>query len=157
MRRRLGIWVAALLVAGTLASAAAQSNTQDVEAIQQFWSQYIANVEAGNTDGWMALWTDGGVRMAPGAPPAVGLEAIRAQVAPGFANFDSKLTIDAREITILGDWAYSRGLYTADQTAKDGSMSVHVDGKFMSILRRQDDGSWKLYRDIFNSNVPPAD
>lgn len=50
----------------------------------------------------------------------------------------------------MGDWAFSRGNYTATQTVQGNT--VEVDGKFMTIFRRQDDGQWKIYRDIFNSN-----
>jgi hypothetical protein len=29
-------------------------------------------------------------------------------------------------------------------------------GKYIEIRRRQEDGSWLISRDIFNSNQPPA-
>ncbi len=38
--------------------------------------------------------------------------------------------------------------------AKEGGEAVTVDGKYMTILQRQPDGSWKIHRDIVNSNVP---
>ncbi|MCB0095597.1 MAG: ester cyclase, partial [Caldilineaceae bacterium] len=49
-----------------------------------------------------------------------------------------------------------RGLFRVDAELRANGMPVIMDGKYMSILQRQPDGSWKLYRDIFNSNVPPA-
>ena len=30
-----------------------------------------------------------------------------------------------------------------------------VDGKYLTIFKRQPDGSWKAYRDCFNSNNSP--
>jgi ketosteroid isomerase-like protein len=51
---------------------------------------------------------------------------------------------------VSGDWAWARGTYGVDGEA--GGNAFHVDGKFLTILKRQDDGSWKIYRDAFKSN-----
>ncbi|MEJ2358294.1 MAG: nuclear transport factor 2 family protein [Deinococcales bacterium] len=140
--------------------AVAQNGTgsaADKAAIQQVWVAYTNAVETGNADAYMALWADGGVQMPPGAPPNIGKDMIRARTEKGMAadaENNVVMNIDAKEITVLGDYAYSRGLYTVDVSGSDGNALAHVDGKFMTILRRQDDGSWKIYRDIFNSNVP---
>jgi ketosteroid isomerase-like protein len=32
--------------------------------------------------------------------------------------------------------------------------AITEDGKFMQLLMRQPDGSWKIARDIWNSNLP---
>ena len=57
------------------------------------------------------------------------------------------------ETEVSGDWAFSRGSWTSTLTPKGEGAAFLIDGKFMTILRRQADGSWKLYRDIFNSNT----
>ena len=162
MARRLSLSILAVLGLSVLAVAIAQSGTgpaADREAIQQVWVQYANAVETGNVDAYMALWADGGVQMPPGAPPNIGTDTIRAKTAAkmeaGRAN-TTAMKIDPQEITVLGDWAYARGMYTVDVTSPDGAALGRTDGKFMTILRRQADGSWKIYRDIFNSNVPPS-
>jgi ketosteroid isomerase-like protein len=65
------------------------------------------------------------------------------------------MAINPLEVVVAGPWAYSRGLYTQDLTSKATGNVAHVDGKFLTIFRKQPDGSWKIYRDCFNSNVPP--
>ena len=162
MARRLALILMAVLGLTVLVAAAAQSSPSaeaDQAAIQQVWVDYAAAVEAGNVDNYMALWAEGGVQMPPGAPPNVGKDMIRVRTTKNMeADADKSVAmhIDAKEITVLGDYAYARGLYTVDVTGSDGNALAHVDGKFMTILQRQDDGSWKIYRDIFNSNVPPG-
>ena len=54
-----------------------------------------------------------------------------------------------------GDQAVARGTYAATVTPKDGSEEIFIDGKYMTLLKRQPDGSWKIFRDIYNSNMPP--
>lgn len=162
MERRFTIILLAVLGLTVLAAAAAQSSPSteaDQAAIQQVWVDYANAVMTGNVDAYMALWADGGVQMPPGVPPNVGKDAIRASTAKKMAGGSDNTTvmkIDPKEITILGDYAYSRGLYTVNVTGSDGSVLGKTDGKFMTILRKQADGSWKIYRDIFNSNVPPS-
>ena len=61
--------------------------------------------------------------------------------------------INNEEVQVAGDWAFSRGTYTLSITPKAGGEEIFIDGKYMTILKRQTDGSWKIHRDIFNSNV----
>jgi uncharacterized protein (TIGR02246 family) len=163
MIRRSAILLLALVgmmaATGVFAQGGSGDTSADQAAIRQIWVGYANAVMTGNVDAYMALWADGGVQMPPGVPPNVGKDTIRASTAKKMAGGSANKTvmkIDPQEITILGDYAYSRGLYTVDVTGADGSVLAHTDGKFMTILRKQADGSWKIYRDIFNSNVPPS-
>jgi hypothetical protein len=54
------------------------------------------------------------------------------------------MDINAEEIVVSDDWAYSRGTFTVDEA---------VEGKFLTIFRRQEDGSWRIYRDSVSSIV----
>jgi ketosteroid isomerase-like protein len=67
-------------------------------------------------------------------------------------TFHQEITIDETEIT--GSWAFSRGMFVSTLTPKGEGQAVLIDGKFMTVLKRQADGSWKIYRDIWNSNLP---
>ena len=60
------------------------------------------------------------------------------------------MEINAEEIVVLGDWAFSSGNYSADPV-KDGK-TLHFEGKFLTVFKRQDDGSWKIYRDSASMN-----
>jgi len=42
-------------------------------------------------------------------------------------------------------------------TPKAGGKTIKLDGKYLTILERQADGSWKIAIDCFNSNVPPTE
>jgi hypothetical protein len=66
-----------------------------------------------------------------------------------------RIDIKNEETVVRGDIAYCRGTFTRVMTPKAGGASVNYDGKFLTILKRQGDGTRKIYRDCFNSNVPP--
>ena len=61
---------------------------------------------------------------------------------------------EAEEIEVAGDWAFSRGTYTFTGTKKAGGKPIQIIGKFIHILKRQPDGSWKLTRDCWNHDKP---
>jgi ketosteroid isomerase-like protein len=146
----------ALLISSEFAGA--QSADSDYAAIRQIWTNYASFVEKGDSAGWLSQWDPDGIQLRADAPARTKNE-LDAQVPSQFkarldAN-DTKMAINPIEIVVNGPWAFSRGNYTQDLTAKSSGKTIHVDGKFLTILKRQMDGSWKLYRDCFNSNVLP--
>jgi uncharacterized protein (TIGR02246 family) len=148
-----------LLTAGSAALACADSNDAAVAAIRQVWVNYSACVESGDTAGWLAQYDAEGIQMRPDNP-ARGRPELDAFVAKSWKArmdaFDTKMSVTPLEITVAGPWAYSRGVYTQDMTAKATKQATHFEGKFLTIFKQQSDGSWKIYRDCFNSNLPPA-
>lgn len=123
----------------------------DTAAIEALWDSYSAALLDGDADAWLALWDEGGVQMPPGMP-ARGLDVLR-DVQPERMAKQTMSAFEIRpiDIVVADGWAWSRGTYRAEGDA--GGTVFQVDGKFLTVLKRQDDGSWKIYRDAFNSNV----
>ena len=72
---------------------------------------------------------------------------------PSFDLFYMRnMIINTGEVRILGDWAYSHGMYTFDLVPKAGGETMSISGKFLDILKRQADGSWKMAIDCHNYN-----
>ena len=79
--------------------------------------------------------------------PAQAIETLRPGLADAFSSRPYEaMEITPEEIVVVSDWAYARGTYTVDAGGK------HLEGKFLTIFRRQGDGSWRIFRDIFNPN-----
>ena len=139
-------------------SATQPSNEEVVAAVNAIWDEYEESQMESDPERWIALWTDDGVKMPPNGPALEGKEPIFDRVQRGMKNAPTdEMVITALETQGAGDWAYSRGVYTATITMADTGERELLDGKFMTILQRQPDGSWKIHRDIHNSNVPPAE
>ena len=138
--------------------AGAQSLEADNAAIKQIWMNYAAFVERGESANWLSQWDAEGIQLRADAPARAKKELdaqVPAQFKARFDANDTKMTINVLEIVVNGSWAFSRGTYTQDMTSRASGNTVHVDGKFLTIFKKQSDGTWKLYRDCFNSNVPP--
>ena len=155
--KAIALWLlaGAMVLAGCSAPLA-----PDVEsvtsAVNEIWDRYSSTYNAGDLGAWMSLWTDEGIQMPPDEAPRVGREAIRARNGPLLDQFTYDMRITNEEVGVAAGWAFARGRYSATLTPKAGGEFTSIDGKYMTILQRQPDGSWKIHRDIFNSNVPAA-
>lgn len=158
---QLFIWILAggiLLLAGCASNPTAADVDAAKAAIEEIWEKYSSAADSGDTDIWLSLWDEAGIQLPPNGP-AVSKQALEEKVIPAFAKrreagVKRKMNILPEEITVAGDWAYSRGTYNKTTYLEDGK-TTYFEGKFLTILKRQPDGSWKIYRDCFNSSMPP--
>ncbi len=127
----------------------------DIAAIKDLVNQYGAAVSAGDLDLLISLWADNGIQMPPNAPAVIGKEQIRANNESMFTEFILKMVVENKEVKVDGDLAFARGSYTLSLTPKAEGETIKFDGKYLSIVERQTDGSWKFARDCFNDNAPP--
>ena len=97
------------------------------------------------------------VRLPPHAPTVAGKAASDAfnRATPKFTTFELAVT----SIVGRGDLAVATGSFTLSVAAGKDSAgkatpAVNDQGKFMQVLMKQADGSWKIARDIWNSDLP---
>lgn len=129
----------------------------DLALIHELWNEYASAVLDGDLERWMGLWIEDGKRMAPNAPANMGLEQIRAAAKPLFDLFRFEVfDVSPALVRILGDTAYSHGAFAFSMTPTEGDEMIEDSGKFLTILQKQADGSWKIAVDCFNSDLPPA-
>ena len=154
---RKGIWVlAAILI---LAAGCAQKTNApgDVAAIKAIPAAYGQAVTAGNAPAIASAYTDDAVRLDSNAPITVGKEAIQSIWQKFLDLYNSEEVDVAEDVQVIGDFAYARGTYTAKLTPKaSGGAVIDDKGKWVSICRRQPDGSWKIAVDIWDSDMPVA-
>lgn len=63
--------------------------------------------------------------------------------------------ISAQDTKIIGEWAFEDGAYSFTAVPKAGGKAISDRGKYLVVLQRQNDGSWRWFRDIDNSDSPP--
>jgi len=127
----------------------------DVALVYELWNEYASTVNAGDLERWLSLWIEDGIQIAPDAPLRIGKEQIREAMRATFDLFDRRdMTIHTEEVRVLGDWAYSYGTFTFENLPKGGGKTVNYCGKFLDILMKQPDGSWKIAIDCHNYDEP---
>lgn len=127
----------------------------DVAQVYELWNEVAAATNEGDIERWISLWIDDGIQMPPGAPCRIGKAEIRRGMQPLFDHSDTvKLIIQPEEVRILGDRAYSHGIYELEMAPKAGGEPKRYSGKFLDILEKQVDGSWKIAIDCHNYSTP---
>lgn len=127
----------------------------DVALVYKLWGEYAAAINTGNLERWTSLWIDDGIQMAPDAPVRIGKAQIQEAMRTAFNLFDMRnMFIQTEEVRILGEQAYSYGTYTFEMKPKDGEKITRYSGKFLDIVVKQPDGSWKIAIDCHNYDEP---
>jgi len=143
-----------------LFSACAQkvNDPADVQAIKDTCPAFDKAWNAGNAQAVVTgSYTNDAMRMEPYQPALVGNDTIRASIQKYFDQFSEDGRSVAEDVRVSGDLAVARGTYEGKASPKAGGDSVQFKGKWIGAYQRQSDGSWKLFWDIFNSDLPIAD
>jgi uncharacterized protein (TIGR02246 family) len=133
------------------------NEAQDRAAIEKLRDDFQAAWNSNDAQRAAALYADDAVRMAPGAPTITGRSGIAQEMQQMFTQFEkATLQLSGQETRIMGGgWAFDRGAYTLNATPKGGGPPIADKGKYFVLLQKQTDGSWKVARDIDNSDTPP--
>ncbi len=125
----------------------------DISAIRELYNQYCLGVNKGDLDFFISLWDDDARRMETGFFPIIGKDNVRQHFQNIFnlAYWQIALYGDI-ELQVSDDLAFARGAVTISGTFKEDSTESFADVKWLDILKRQDDGSWKIYIDCVNNN-----
>ena len=152
------VLAAGAIAAGLTGCTAMQSGpgttAADLAAIAAFNQRYLQAINDGDIDTLSRLTAEDHIMLAPNRPPLAGKQANDAANRRAFEQFNIDETWTPQETVVAGDWAYQRGTYTVVAAPKSGGPSRTSTGNFLRIYRRQPDGSWRMIRDMFNSDQP---
>jgi uncharacterized protein (TIGR02246 family) len=119
--------------------------------IQERLDRYVAAFNGGDADVAAEAWADDSKQFAPGAPPAVGRDAIRESIRT-VQQMSPQLDLKSVDVLVEGNVAIETGTWSVKLQTPDGR--VEDGGPAVRVWRRGTDGVWRLYRDIWNSEQP---
>jgi uncharacterized protein (TIGR02246 family) len=108
----------------------------------------------GDPDKVMAIYANDVMTMPPNQAPLVGKPAVRAMREGFLSTYVIDASVSVEEVEVAGDLAFDRGSYRMKLTPKAGGPPIEDEGKYLDILRRQPDGSWKYARVSWSSSRP---
>jgi len=146
--RLLGIAV----VLAVLPGAAADQRQALLQADRDFCQ---AVVEKG-LEGWLFWFAEDGKMFPDGAGIVTGKAAIRERMAPIFARPEYSIRWKALGADISGasDFGYTYGTSVIKSADKDGKPVTRY-GKYVTVWKKQADGTWRVVADMGNTAPPP--
>lgn len=142
--------------AGRDEGAIAALSASDSAGIATTDSAFQVAVNSGDAAAVAAVYAGDASLLPPNLPVQRGRNAIRAFWAGLLDAYTVKFEISPDMIEGRADLAYNMGRYrfTAVPKAKSAT-GIADEGKFVDILKKQPDGTWKYVVDIYNSNLAP--
>jgi ketosteroid isomerase-like protein len=124
-------------------------------AIERADAAYAAAVKRGDAAAVAANYSADAIRMDSNEPAWRGIAAITAGFADDFKNttytvFDLKI----ESVIAAGDLAIETGSAQLAWKPKTGGPEVKDTEKYLTVWKHQADGSWKVIRVIWNSDLP---
>ena len=164
--KRLGIFLVLAAAGGVpapvlsvgqtpVATAQGDGEAEDIAAIRTVYAGWNAAVESGNIAGYLAALDEDVELMLTDAPPIRGRDNYAVFLEPVFAADSFEIEIaDTGTIEVDGDLAWARYDYIIHRLPGGSATRISSYRKFLDVLRRQPDGSWRVLKHIWNYNEP---
>jgi len=142
--------------AATLAGTPSVDEAAVRQSIDANNARFGAAALKGDTAAIAGFYTDDAIFMSPNNPAARGHDAI----AKSFAGMSAAMKLatfklTAQDVVVAGDYAIETGAYDLTGTAPKATKAMHDTGKYLVLWKKQADGSYKIARDIYNTDLPP--
>jgi uncharacterized protein (TIGR02246 family) len=145
-------------VSASGSSGSASPDTAKVKAaIEAANAKLVEAFKKGDKTGLMANYAADAVVMMPNEEAWRGREGMD----KGFSGFLGQFTFKegaatTTDVMVAGDLAIETGTYAWTMQPKAGGAEIKDKGKYLTVWKRQSDGTWKIVRDINNTDLPPA-
>jgi len=131
------------------------STIADETAVRNVMSSYESALNASNTEAVMPLYAEDGVFMAPNNQSAVGKASVRQAYDAVFKAITLKVKFTIAELVVMSpQWAFVRTNSTGTQKINATAATSHEGNQELFILKKVDDGQWRIARYSFSTTNP---
>jgi ketosteroid isomerase-like protein len=151
----------AILLALSLAACSSQTQTvqpadtraADADAIRAADVEWNKAMQAKDVDRSISFYGDGAILLGNKAPSVQDRDAIRKEFQEmlGHTTGNFSFTNTSVEVAKSGDLAWEHGVYEFNTTDKKGKPVVET-GKYLTVWKKQSDGTWKAVADMDNTD-----
>jgi ketosteroid isomerase-like protein len=160
MKRSRSLIGCAILLGATAActpAPPADTRQADIQAVKDVEAAWVGDAALKNPNRMANHYSAvDAVVFFPNSAPITGRDDIQGAFTtlmadPNFAlNFESQRA----EASKGGDLVYTIGTYTLTRSGPQDQKPLTDKGKYMTVFRKQTDGTWKAVADMLNSDLP---
>ncbi len=132
------------------------TSAAEMVAVSRLMVTFDRLAAASDFDGMANLFTDDAVLMPPNEPAIVGKRLIRKRLQEQLGRAALALEHEPLEVDASGRLIVHRGRAVGTVRPKGGGPLLQVDDKYLFVLRTEQDGSLRIWRAIYNSNISTA-
>lgn len=153
MRHGVLVGVVCLLV-GCSYSETPGSQAAAVQSIRDIEAAWVKDIARRDLEKWVSYYAEDGAILLPNSPAVTGRDNIRASLKGKLQDPNFSLTFRPGKIEVSGNLAYVQGAYASTRTDPKTMEAVQDQGKYVTVYRREPDGSWKAVQDMVSSDLP---
>ena len=156
--------VMSLLLFAVLFAGGCQQNQHIAPGEHEADIKALRDVEIAEEQAWiskdlekaLSFYADDATLMYPNMPAIVGKDALRAYQKQFLADpsFTIQSQITKVEVSESGDLGYTQGTSTWTMTDSKTGKPMSDRGKWLTVRKKQADGSWKIVQDAVSSDLP---
>lgn len=130
------------------------SREADIKTIEKLEAQWVKDIEEKNLENWVNHYAEDGSLLVPNSPAVTGRDNIRAAIKGRIADPHYSLVWRPMKIEASERLAYVRGVYAITRTDAKTRAPISDQGKYVTVYRKEADGSWKVVQDMASSDLP---
>lgn len=163
MRLTSRSWLLTILIGLTVCLAACTQQPQNPSETRAAEETSLRNVdlqwsEAASkrgADQFVRYFADDAIFLPPNVPVMTSKDDIQRWASELMSNPGFSLNWQPTKVEVSrgGDLGYTSGVYELKLTGPNGK-AVSDHGKYLTVWKKQPDGSWKVVADTFNSDLP---
>jgi ketosteroid isomerase-like protein len=146
----MGTAAIAVMIAGCQKAATADPEAikSAIKADEKRWSDEF-QAKPRDLEALVGHYSEDADFVAPGVKLTSGMKEIRRAYSEGLTdpNFNISFAADRVDVSEAGDLATSRGRFDETYTDPDTKKKVKISGSFLTVYKKQSDGSWKAVQD----------
>ena len=118
---------------------------------------YVNAINSNDVDTLLETVTEDIVYLPPNSAAIIGKHDVRQWAGEYFDAFDSTWAKTSVEFIVRDDLAFEWYTYQSTDTPRDGTGEVVTDtGNGINIYRRGQDGTWRVWRDMWTTEAPAS-
>ena len=128
----------------------------DIQAVKDVEAAWVKDFAAKDADKLVNYYSDDGSVLLPNMPIITGKENNRTELTQILAdpNFSLNFRSTFQDASKGGDFVYVLGTYTMTMSSPKDKSAITDHGKYLTVYKKQADGSWKAVADMISSDLP---
>jgi uncharacterized protein (TIGR02246 family) len=150
--RHSAVLLAVLMPLTSVPARAGAEMSAEAKALAKLDDDWSAAAATRDAKRVASFYADDAIAYPPNEPVAVGKAAAEKVWAAYFADPSYNLSWKTTHAEVTGTIGYTAGTYEDSYKGPDGK-KVQGKGKYLCVWKKQNDGTWKAIRDMWNTDT----
>ena len=137
-------------------TASASPKGSSLETFAKLREAWVQDLRTKQLEPILKFYAPDAVFLQPSGERITGSAAIRSLFQSIMSTFNSDLTLQSHNLETSGDLAYDSGDFQETLTNVATGAKISSKGSYITIFKRQPNGSWQIVQQVWTGSPPPG-